>query len=119
MDTLTVAQRLEALGSETRLEVYRVLVRAGLDGLPVGALQAKTGVARSTLSHHLHKLIAVGLVYQVRAGTTLNCHVNYDAMNETLGFLKEECCADAAGPGDRCDRDERSASHQHSSNAAA
>ena len=95
MDTLQVASRLEALGNQTRLEVFRALVRAGPEGLPVGALQVKTDVARSTLSHHLRKLIAVDLVYQVRAGTTLNCHANFEAMNETLGFLSEQCCADA------------------------
>lgn len=90
-----IAARLEALGNETRLEVYRILVRAGRDGLPVGELQRRTGSARSTLSHHLHKLIAVGLVYQERDGTTLHCHASYGAMDETLGFLSRECCADA------------------------
>ena len=114
MDTFTLAQRLEALGSETRLEVFRALVRAGPDGLPVGALQASTGVARSTLSHHLHKLIAVGLVRQQREGTTLHCHAQFEAMNETLGFLSQECCADArsAGPSDP-ERPE----HQHAMEA--
>lgn len=101
MDAKTVATRLEALGNETRLQVYRILVRAGRDGLPVGELQRRTGSARSTLSHHLHKLIAVGLVYQERDGTTLHCHANYGAMDETLGFLTRECCADAGAV--RCD----------------
>lgn len=99
MDSKTTAMRLEALGNETRLDVFRILVRAGRDGLPVGELQRRTGSARSTLSHHLHKLIAVGLVHQERDGTTLYCHANYAAMDETLGFLTRECCADAA----RCD----------------
>ena len=45
MDIRTVASRLEALGNETRLEVYRILVRAGRDGLPVGDVQSRTGVA--------------------------------------------------------------------------
>lgn len=101
MDTRTTASRLEALGNETRLEIYRILVRAGRDGLPVGELQRRTGTARSTLSHHLHKLIAVGLVYQERDGTTLNCRAHYGAMDETLGFLTRECCADAGAV--RCD----------------
>jgi ArsR family transcriptional regulator len=101
MDTQTVASRLEALGNPTRLDVYRILVRAGRDGLPVGELQRRTEVARSTLSHHLHKLIAVGLVYQEREATTLHCHANYDAMQDTIGYLTRECCADATcGTGD-------------------
>ena len=96
MDIKVIARRLEALGNDTRLEVYRNLVRAGPAGLPVGALQARTGVAGSTLSHHLRKLISVDLIYQVREKTTLHCHANFATMNETLGFLSAECCIDAA-----------------------
>ena len=91
------AARLEALGNATRLEVYRLLVRAGADGLPVGAIQERTGVPRSTLSHHLHRLIGVGLVTQERQATTLICRANYQVMNDTLGFLTAECCTDAVG----------------------
>ena len=95
-----MAQRLEALGNSTRLEVYRQLVRAGSEGLAVGALQERAGVPRSTLSHHLHKLIAVGLVTQERQATTLICRANFVVMQETMGFLLEECCADSgAGSG--------------------
>lgn len=100
MDIATIADRLEALGNTTRLELYRHLVRAGRDGLAVGDVQARTGVPRSTLSHHLHKLVAVGLVTQERQGTTLICRADYPAMHATLGFLERECCADAAR---RCD----------------
>lgn len=95
MELETIAKRLEALGNETRLGIYRVLVRAGEDGLPVGDLQRRLRIPGSTLSHHLHKLIGVGLVGQERQGTTLICRASYDAMTETLGFLTDECCADA------------------------
>jgi len=98
MDTRLLARRLEALGNETRLEVFRVLVRTGPQGIAVGDLQARTGVPRSTLSHHLHKLIGVGLVYQKRERTTLYCHAHFDAMNETLGVLGRECCSDVSAP---------------------
>jgi ArsR family transcriptional regulator len=90
------AKQLEALGNPTRLQVYRALVRAGVKGLPVGRLQQKMDIAASTLSHHLHRLILTGLVTQERQATTLICRANYPAMNELLGFLVEECCADAA-----------------------
>lgn len=89
-----LADRLEALGNETRLRIFRTLVRAGNDGLPVGAVQQRTGVPRSTLSHHLHKLISVGLVRQRRERTTLYCCVEYNVMDETLGYLRAQCCAD-------------------------
>lgn len=93
----TTARRLEALGNPTRLDIYRILVRAGKEGLPVGAVQDRTGVPRSTLSHHLHKLIAVDLVTQERFGTTLICRANFAVMRETLGFLEDECCKDVCG----------------------
>jgi ArsR family transcriptional regulator len=88
------AARLEALGNPTRLKIYRLLVRAGAEGLPVGRLQAKIDIAASTLSHHLKALIAVGLVSQTREGTTLVCHTNYGLMRGLVDYLVEECCAD-------------------------
>jgi ArsR family transcriptional regulator len=69
----TSGKQLEALGNPTRLEVYRALVRAGDDGLPVGRLQGRLGLAAPTLSHHLHRLILTGLVTQERQVTTLIC----------------------------------------------
>jgi ArsR family transcriptional regulator len=89
------AKQLEALGNPTRLQVYRILVRAGDGGLPVGRLQDKLGIAASTLSHHLHRLILTGLVTQERQATTLICRANYPAMNGLVGFLVDECCQDA------------------------
>ena len=94
------AARLEALGSPTRLAIYRLLVRTGPEGLAVGAIQAKTGVPRSTLSHHLHRLISVGLVDQERQGTTLICRANYKTMERVVAYLTEECCVDAAKSGE-------------------
>ncbi|AZO65533.1 MAG: transcriptional regulator [Mesorhizobium sp.] len=93
------AKQLEALGNPTRLNLYRTLVRAGETGRPVGYLQETLGIAASTLSHHLHRLILTGLVTQERQATTLICRANYPVMNDLLGFLADECCADAAcGP---------------------
>ena len=103
MDIEEAAARLEALGNPTRLGVYRTLVRAGGDGLPVGRLQAHLGIAASTLSHHLHKLILVGLVTQERQATTLLCRANYPVMHGLLGFLIEECCAESDCIADRPD----------------
>lgn len=94
MDISATARCLEALGNERRLEIYRILVRAGPMGLSVGDLQQRTGAVRSTLSHHLHKLIGVGLVTQRREGTTLFCQANFTCLQAAMGFLVEECCAD-------------------------
>jgi DNA-binding transcriptional ArsR family regulator len=91
----TAAKQLESLGNPTRLRVYRALVRAGDAGLPVGRLQQKIGIAASTLSHHLHRLIVTGLVTQERQATTLICRANFPAMTDLVGFLVDECCADS------------------------
>jgi ArsR family transcriptional regulator len=96
MELEQAAKQLEALGNPTRLQVYRTLVRAGDAGLPVGQLQDKIGIAASTLSHHLHRLILTGLVTQERQATTLICRANYPMMDALIGFLADECCADAA-----------------------
>jgi ArsR family transcriptional regulator len=88
------AARLEALGNPTRLKIYRTLVRAGQEGMPVGRLQARLDIAASTLSHHLKALVGVGLVTQTREGTTLVCHTNYDMMRGVIDFMVEECCAE-------------------------
>ena len=98
MNVEQAAKQLEALGNPTRLRVYRTLVRAGDDGLPVGRLQERIGIVASTLSHHLHRLILTGLVSQERQATTLICRANYPAMNALVDFLSAECCADAATP---------------------
>jgi len=88
------ATRLEALGNPTRLRIYRTLVRAGEEGLPVGKLQERLDVAASTLSHHLKTLVGVGLVTQTREGTTLICHTNYPLMRGLIEYMLAECCVE-------------------------
>ncbi len=90
------AAQLEALGNPTRLQLYRTLVRAGDAGLPVGRLQQKMGIAASTLSHHLKRLIDTGLVTQERQATTLICRAAYPNMMALVRYLVDECCADSA-----------------------
>jgi ArsR family transcriptional regulator, arsenate/arsenite/antimonite-responsive transcriptional repressor len=88
------AARLEALGNPTRLRVYRLLVRAGEGGMPVGKVQERLDIAASTLSHHLKTLVTVGLVTQEREATTLICRANYPVMHALIGYLVDECCAE-------------------------
>ena len=90
------AARLEALGNPTRLQIYRLLVRAGWDGLPVGTVQGKLRLPGSTLSHHLRRLIEAELVTQHRQATTLLCKANYETMDAVVGYLFAECCADSS-----------------------
>lgn len=90
------AAGLEALGNPSRLEIYRLLVRAGGDGKPVGQIQAATGIAASTLSHHLKHLELAGLILRRKEGTTHFCCANYDRMDGLIGFLTEECCVESS-----------------------
>lgn len=99
MNIELAATQLEALGNATRLKLYRTLVRAGHNGLPVSRVQDRLGIPASTLSHHLRRLIQTGLVSQERQATTLICRAVYPAMDALLGFLADECCADEACAG--------------------
>ncbi|MFT0861976.1 ArsR/SmtB family transcription factor [Ancylobacter sp. G4_0304] len=94
MNLEQASHQLEALGNPTRLQIYRTLVRAGPAGLAVGGLQERIGIAASTLSHHLKRLVDTGLVTQERHATTLICRAHYPAMNALIGYLSDECCAD-------------------------
>jgi DNA-binding transcriptional ArsR family regulator len=93
MDIDTVARRLAELGNPTRLQIVRLLVRVGNEGLPIGELQARLGVPASTLAFHLRGLVTAGLVRQQRQGRTVLCTLDSRAINEALAFVKENCCA--------------------------
>jgi DNA-binding transcriptional ArsR family regulator len=88
---------LESLGNPTRLSIFRLLVQAGNQGLPVGQIQAHLGVAPSTLSHHIGQLLAQHLISQERHGRALICRPNFERMNALLQFLTEDCCQGTCG----------------------
>jgi ArsR family transcriptional regulator, arsenate/arsenite/antimonite-responsive transcriptional repressor len=92
------ASQLEALGNPTRLNIYRILVRAGDEGLPVGSIQERLGIPASTLSHHCKRLVETGLVSRQRQATTLICRAVYPSMQALIGFLADECCAEGSYP---------------------
>ena len=93
MELGQLAACLEKLGNPTRLAIFRLLVRAGQDGMAVGELQSRLNVAPSTLSHHILFLVTVGLVKQEREGRVLRCKPNFDLMNAIVKALTAECCA--------------------------
>jgi ArsR family transcriptional regulator len=91
---------LAALAQESRLDVFRLLVQAGADGVPAGQIGERLGLPSATLSFHLSQLRYAGLITCRRAGRSLIYVAGYSAMNELLGYLTENCCAgDAAGCG--------------------
>jgi len=87
------ARRLAALGNPTRLRVFRLLVRAGPDGVNVGELQRHLRVPASTLAHHLSTLAGAGLIEQRRHGREVLCHASYAAMNALVAYLTDQCCS--------------------------
>lgn len=86
------AAQLAELGHVTRLEIYRNLVKAGNSGLCVSEIQTQLKIPGSTLSHHINKLIHVGLIKQEREGRTLHCIAQYQKLEQLITFLNEECC---------------------------
>jgi ArsR family transcriptional regulator len=102
INTITAAAQLESLGNPTRLALLRRLVRAGTRGQAVGELQTALDVPGSTLSHHIQHLVHRGLVTQVREGRVLRCSVNFNAMNDLVGYLMEECCRDEHSCDEEC-----------------
>ncbi|MGJ8624136.1 MAG: ArsR/SmtB family transcription factor [Yoonia sp.] len=89
------ALMLSALGHAHRLRIYRLLVRAGPAGLPVGDIQRHVGIPASTLSHHIAALKEAHLISQHRAGRTIFSCANFDLMDGLLAYLTDECCADS------------------------
>ena len=86
------ADMFAALGSEPRLRIVRLLLSAHPEGMVVSEIQVETGIAGSTLSHHLEKLKIDELVTTEREKAFIRYRANADALEELLGFLYAECC---------------------------
>lgn len=86
---------LGALAQEHRLALFRLLVRAGNNGMSAGAIADKLGVPNSSLSFHLAQLRTAGLILQERQHRSLIYRANYPAMNALVAYLMENCCAGA------------------------
>ena len=91
---------LAALAQETRLDIFRLLVQAGTEGMPVGQIGERLGLPSATLSFHLNQLKQADLVVFRREGRSLIYTAAYPVMNALLGYLTENCCqGDAAACG--------------------
>jgi len=91
-ENVTYATLLAALGHEARLEIYRLLVRAGENGLNVGEIGTHLKMPASTLSHHLSSLVDAGLVQQHKRGREVLNSVDFTVMRRTVSFLTDQCC---------------------------
>lgn len=84
---------LSALASESRLAVYRLLVKRGPDGYTPTELANRLGMPAPTLSFHLKELVHAKLLRSRREGRNLYYSPAFERMNEVVGFLTENCCS--------------------------
>ena len=98
MNASAAIAALGALSQEHRLAIFRLLVQAGKEGMPAGAIAEALGVPNSSLSFHLAHLHRAGLISQERRSRSLIYAADYAAMNALVGYLMENCCAGACAP---------------------
>ncbi|HJP37270.1 MAG TPA: metalloregulator ArsR/SmtB family transcription factor, partial [Gammaproteobacteria bacterium] len=92
MDKLQALEALGALAHETRLEVFRLLVQAGPDGVPAGEIADALGVRQHTMSSHLACLTRAALITKLRDGRVILYSARYEGMRQLLLYLLEDCC---------------------------
>jgi DNA-binding transcriptional ArsR family regulator len=108
MDTLSALGMFETLSQETRLQAFRLLVKAGPEGLPAGELSKRLGTPHNTLSFHLAHLSRAGIIQSQRQGRSIIYSACFDRVQALIEFLVEDCCGDRfasirRGKGNRCD----------------
>jgi ArsR family transcriptional regulator, arsenate/arsenite/antimonite-responsive transcriptional repressor len=92
MEKTVAVTALAALAQDNRLDVFRLLVQAGPEGLPAGAVAAALDLAPNTLTFHFDRLRTAGLVTVRRDGRSMIYAAQFETMNGLLGFLTENCC---------------------------
>ncbi len=92
MDKIKAIAALSALGQGTRLEVFRLLVKAGPGGLPAGEIGTLLGAVQNTMSAHLKVLDHAGLVRAERDGRMIRYVADMTGLRDLLAYLMEDCC---------------------------
>lgn len=95
MKNADAVSALAALAQENRLDVFRLLVQAGPEGMPAGSVAGSLKIAPNTLTFHFDRLRDAGLVTVRRDGRSMIYAARFEVMNELLGFLTENCCQGA------------------------
>ena len=103
MEQTRAITALAALAQETRLDLFRLLMTVGPEGLPAGVIAERLRVAPSSLSFHLQQLVHAGLITQRRLGRQLIYSAEYGAMNALLAYLTENCCGRGASCTPACE----------------
>jgi DNA-binding transcriptional ArsR family regulator len=92
MESIVAIKRLSALAQHSRLQVFRLLVKAGRDGVPAGEIARALEITPNTLSAQLNVLSNASLVTGRRDGRSIIYAANYNVMGELLVYLTEDCC---------------------------
>lgn len=92
METLDAAERLAALGHESRLAIFRLLVEAGPGGIVASGIGEQLGMPPATLSFHLAHLSRVGLIAGQRESRFIRYSADFSAMDALIAFLTNNCC---------------------------
>ncbi len=92
MDKKSALAALAALGQDTRLEVFRLLVQAGAEGVPAGEIASRLGTVQNTMSAHLKVLDHAGLVRAERDGRVVRYVADMTGFRDLLAYLMEDCC---------------------------
>jgi DNA-binding transcriptional ArsR family regulator len=92
MEKTSAVSALAALAQDNRLDVFRLLVQAGHEGLTAGAVADALNLAPNTLTFHFDRLRTAGLVTARRDGRSIIYAARFEAMNELIAFLTENCC---------------------------
>jgi len=95
MKTTDAVAALAALAQDSRLDVFRLLVQAGPEGMPAGGVADALGLAPNTLTFHFDRLRHAGLVTVRREGRSMIYAARFETMNALLAFLTENCCCGA------------------------
>ena len=95
MELTKATHKLESLSQETRLKAFRLLVKAGGEGISAGEISKKLKVPANTLSFHLTHLTNAGLIVSKREGRSIIYSVNFEEVESLIRFLLEKCCTDS------------------------
>lgn len=98
MEQTDAVAALAALAQDNRLDVFRLLVQAGPEGMPAGNVASALKLAPNTLTFHFNRLRHAGLVTVRREGRLMIYAARYDTMNELVGYLTENCCGGGTAP---------------------
>ncbi len=97
METSNAVAALAALAQDNRLDIFRLLVKAGPQGMAAGQVAEQLGLAPNTLTFHFDRLRFAGLVTVRRDGRSMIYAARFEAMNGLVSFLTENCCQGAQG----------------------